>query len=232
MHVDPTIVATLEGARLTRALRHARGCETCRGPVERVLLATRVLERGSPWEPTEVEVEAASASGLDAALAAARPRRRWPLLAGVGVALAAAASLVVIVTRPPEFAERGGGDGRAVLRMFCATEQAGLAELPSGAGCPAGARLAFAAAAVPELASVAVKLSGPEGRQLLGPFQVSGRPGAEVPLEATPRLSSPGTVEVTAAFAATPEAALSALRGERVAGAVLLHQHLRVEGAR
>lgn len=232
MHVNPATVSTLEGARLLRALRHARGCERCRAPVERVLLATRVLERGTPWEPTEAEAAAITDAGLDAALGAARPRRRWPVLAGFGVALAAAASLVLVVTRPPEFAERGAGDGRAVLRMFCAAEQAGLQELPSGSGCPAGSKLVFAASAAPELSSVAVRLSGPEGVRLLGPFPVSGRPGAEAPLDATLELTDPGTLEVTAAFASTPEAALAALRGERAPGVQVLKQRVRVEGAR
>lgn len=231
MHVNPTTVSTLEGARLHRALRHARGCAECRAPVERVLLATRVLERGTPWEPTEAESAALTEAGLDAALGAGRPRRRWPVLAGLGVALAAAASVLVVV-RTPEFTERGAGDGRAVLRMFCAAGQSPLHELPSGARCPPGSTLAFAAGAAPELSSVAVRLAGPEGVQLLGPFPVSARPGAEAPLEATPRLSGAGTVEVTAAFASTPEGALAALRGERPKGAVVVHQRVRVEGMR
>ena len=232
MHVNIATVATLEGARLGRALRHARSCDTCRAPVERVMLATRVLERGTPWEPTSAEVDAAGQSGLEAALGAARPRRRWAVLGGVGVAVAAAASILLVVNRPPEFTARGTGEGRAVLRMFCAVGESPLRELPSGAGCPAGGRLAFAAGATPGLSSVTLRLTGPSGERVLGPFSLSGQPGAELPLETTPELPSAGSVEVTAAFAATPEAAQAALRGERIPGAVLLHQRVQVEGPR
>ena len=233
MHVDLATVAALEGAPLQRALRHARGCDACRAPVERLLFATRVLERGSPWEPTEAESTTATEAGLEVALRAARPPRRWQPFAGLGVALVAAASFfVVVVLRPPEFTERGGRGGSAVLRMFCATEQGSLRELPSGASCPAGSKLALAAAARPELSSVALRMTGPDGVRLLGPFPVSGRPGAEAPLAVTPQLSTPGTVEVDAAFAPTPEAAQAALRGDRAPGAVVVHQRLRVEDKR
>ena len=232
MHVNPATVGTLQGARLLRALRHARACDRCRRPVERVLLATRTLEQGSLWEPTRAELEAHTAAGLEAALGPARPRRRWPVFAGLGVALAAAASLVLVVSRPPEFTARGGGEGRAVLRVFCAAGNGALRELPSGAGCPAGGTLAFAAASAPELSSVALRLSGPAGVQDLGPFPVSARPGAEAPLETTPGLTAPGLLEVTAAFARSPEDARAALRGERVPGAVVLRQRVQVEGGR
>jgi hypothetical protein len=233
MHVTPIAVCTLEGAGLLRALHHARDCDTCRVPVERALLATRCLEGGSPWKPTEAECDAHIDAGLVAALRSARPPRRWPTFAGLGVALAAAASLIVVVNRPPEFTARGAGEGRAVLRMFCASAgDAGLRELASGASCPSGAKLAFAAAGAPGLSSVALRLSGSSGVQLLGVFPVTGQPGAEAPLETTPALSGAGTMEVTAAFASTPEAAQAALRGEQASGAVVLRQRIQVEGGR
>lgn len=233
MHVQPSTVPTLEGAALRRALVHARGCDTCRGPVERVLLATRTLERGTPWEPTEAEVEALGEAGLDRALGAARPRRRWAPLAGLGVALAAGAALLVVVVRPqPEFTARGGGEGRAVLRMFCAAPGGTLRELPPGSSCVAGGKLAFAAAATPGLSSVALRLSGPGGTEVLGPFAVTGQPGAEAPLDVTPELARAGQVDVLAAFAATPRAALDAARGDPGPGAVVLHQQVQIEGAR
>jgi len=232
MHVNPIAIATYEGARLTDAIQHARACPQCRRPVERVLLALRALEVGTPWTPTEVETTAASVAGLDSVLRSARPIRRWPTVAGLGIALAAAAALFLVVKGPPEFVERGTGSGGAVLRMFCATDPQALRELPSGQSCPAGGKLAFAAGASTGAAFAALQLSGPDGVRLLGPFPVSGRPGAEAPLDTTPQLDVPGRVDVTAAFASTPDAALAALRGERVAGSVVVRQTVLVEGAR
>jgi hypothetical protein len=232
MHLNPTAITTFEGRRLTRAIRHARGCSRCRGPVERMLLATRVMELGTPWTPTDAEANAAGVAGLDAALRSARAARRWPTLAGFGIALAAAATVFLVVKGPPEFVERGTGTGRAVLRMFCSTDLQGLRELRSGQACPTGGKLAFAAGASTGSAFAALQLSGPEGVRPLGLFPVSGRPGAEAPLDTTPLLDALGVVEVTAAFASTPDAALAALRGERVPGSVVMRQKVLVEGRR
>ena len=79
-----------------------------------------------------------------------------------------------------------------MLRMFCASAgDAGLRELASGASCPRGAKLAFAAAGAPGLSSVALRLSGSSGVQLLGVFPVTGQPGAEAPLGRHPCWSAP-----------------------------------------
>jgi hypothetical protein len=228
MHVNLRTLPTLADGRLDRALRHARGCDRCRGPVERAILATRALEQGTPWEPTEAEFEARLRRGLPTVQALAPCRPRWPILGAIGFAAAAVATFVWI--RPTEFAERGTGEGRAVLRMFCATPEPGsLRELAPGGRCPAGHALAFAAGAQGELTSVAVKLHDSSGTRVLGPFTVSGRPGSEVPLEATPELRAAGLLEVTAAFARSPEAALSALLAAPAPGTVLVRQSATIE---
>jgi hypothetical protein len=196
--------------------------------VERALFATRVLERGTPWDPTDAEVEAALRRVPPTARTIADLRPRWPVLVGLGVAVAAVLDMVRVP--PSEFAERGTGEGRAVLRVFCADPAQGhLQELPPGGRCGVGLTLAFAAGAESELTSVALRLRDAEGSRLIGPFTVTGRPGREAPLETTPELRSPGSVEVIAAFASSPEAAVSSLVGTPAAGAVVLRQSATVD---
>ena len=232
MHVNPRTISSLEGAPLGRALRHARECARCRTPVERTMLALRMLEHGSTRQPTQAEMRAAEEQARVVVGAASSDRPRWPILMGVGATLAAAAA-VPFLLRTAEFTERGAGEGRAVLRTFCAEPLHGqVRELPSGAPCRAGEKLAFAASSASGLSSVMVQVVDAAGPRVFGPFPVSGRPGAEAPLEVTPELRTPGQLEVSAAFASTPEAAVAALHGKGVPGTVLLHQSLLVESSR
>jgi hypothetical protein len=95
-----------------------------------------------------------------------------------------------------------------------------------------GHALAFAAGSNGELGSVALKLRDAVGTRILGPFNVTGRPGGEAPLDTTPDLRGTGPVEVTAAFASSPEAALASLRGTPLPGAVILRQSAVIETRR
>jgi hypothetical protein len=221
MHVNVRTFPDLGAAQLGKAMRHARTCDRCRAPVERAILAARALEQGSPWEPTAIEIEAIGRRGLPELRRMSDRRTLWHMLAAFGVAATAA---VLLWVRSGEFKERGTGEGRAVLRMFCASPApGGVQELPPGGRCT-GHALAFAAGARAELTSVALQLRDAEGTRILGPFPVTGRPGAETPLEITPGLRGPGTLEVTAAFASSPEAALASVVGAPSPGVVILRQ--------
>ena len=222
MHVNLRELPGLAESGLDRALQHARACDRCRIPVERAMLATRFLEQGTPWEPTAAELEAIGRRGPPRIRAASPSRLRWPVLASIGVAATAVAVLIWI--RPAEFTERGTGEGRAVLRMFCATRApGGLHEVPPAGRCT-GDALAFAAGARGDLTSVALELRDADGTRLLGSFTVTGRPGGEAPLEVTPELHGAGPIEVTAAFASSPEAALASLQGTAAPGVVIVRQ--------
>jgi hypothetical protein len=76
-----------------------------------------------------------------------------------------------------------------------------------------------------------VEVRDAEGARVLGPFTVTGRPGREEPLEATPELRGPGALVVRAAFAASPEAALASLGGKPLPGTVVLRQMAFVDQA-
>jgi hypothetical protein len=71
---------------------------------------------------------------------------------------------------------------------------------------------------------VALELRDADGTRLLGSFTVTGRPGGEAPLEVTPELHGAGPIEVTAAFASSPEAALASLQGTAAPGVVIVRQ--------
>jgi hypothetical protein len=178
--------------------------------------------------------------GLEAALSAAAPeveRWRWPSLAVAGGMLAALCFAALVLVRPADIGEwqsRGlGRPSNAVLRVFCAVRQQPLRELKRAEeACPPGAMLAFAVGAEAPLLQVAVAVRGEGFQATEGPFVISGRPGAEQPLETTVLLRMPsGQAEVIAAFADSPGAALGALRGDVTPGAVVLRVPVRVEEA-
>jgi hypothetical protein len=198
-----------------------------------------MLERGDLHAPTRTEEAMLATVGLEAALSAAAPeaeRWRWPSLAVAGGMLAALCFAALVLVRPGDVGEwqsRGvvGRPSGAVLRVFCAVRQKPLRELKQAEeACPPGAMLAFAVGAEAPLLQVAVAVRG-EGLQTIeGPFVISGRPGAEQPLETTVLLRMPsGQAEVVAAFADSPTAALGALRGDVTPGVVVLRVPVRVE---
>lgn len=241
-HVDGLLARWAEGTlsprQSTRLLRHARACERCAGQYERLVRASRLLEHGEPYAPTDTELTALADAGLAAALEAARPesaRSRGPFLAMAGGMLAAMSLALLVLVHPGEedtWRARGAGPPtRAVLRVFCAVRQRPLRELEPSQACPPGAQLAFAVGADSPLSHVAVAVRGPRGVQSLeGPFPVTGRPGAEQPLETTlPLQRSPGEAEIVAAFAHSPREALAALREEAHRGAVVLRLPVRIE---
>jgi len=237
-HVDGLLSRWAEGTlsprQSARLLRHAHACERCGARYERLVRASRMLERGDLHTPTAIEEGVLADAGLEAALAAAAPeveRFRWPSLALTTGMLAALCLAALVLVRPGDLGgewqsrgvERPSG---AVLRVFCAVRQQPLRELePSQGTCPPGAMLAFAVGARAPLSHVAVAVRG-GGLQgsTEGPFAILGRPGAEQPLETTvPLPQTPGQVEVVAAFGDSPRAALGALREEDTPGTVVLH---------
>lgn len=244
-HVDGLLARWAEGTlsprQSARLLRHAHACERCGASYERLVRASRLLEHADPHVPTGTELAALADTGLAAALAAAEPeasRVRWPSLSLAGGMLAAVSLAVLVVLVQPKEVEvdslqARGGSGRptrAALRVFCAAKQRPLRELEPSQACPPGAQLAFAVGADAPLSHVAVGLHTRSLQSIEGPFSVTGRPGAEQPLETTLPLQVPaGEVEVLAAFADSPREALAALRGETHQGAVVLRLPLRVE---
>ncbi|HEX8441414.1 hypothetical protein [Archangium sp.] len=243
-HVEGLLARWSEGSlspnQSARLLRHARACERCGGQYERLVLAHRMLERGDLHMPTRAEEAMLADVGLEAALSAAAPeveRWRWPSLAVAGGMLAALCFAALVLVRPADIGEwqsRGlGRPSNAVLRVFCAVRQQPLRELKRAEeACPPGAMLAFAVGAEAPLLQVAVAVRGEGFQATEGPFVISGRPGAEQPLETTVLLRMPsGQAEVIAAFADSPGAALGALRGDVTPGAVVLRVPVRVEEA-
>jgi hypothetical protein len=243
-HVDGLLARWAEGTlsprQSARLLRHAHACERCGASYERLVRASRLLEHGDPHTPTGTELAVLADTGLAAALAAAEPeasRTRWPSLSLAGGMLAAVSLVVlmVLVQQPREvdsWQARGGSGrpSRAALRVFCAVRQQPLRELEPSQACPPGAQLAFAVGADAPLSHVAVGLRTRSLQAIEGPFSVTGRPGAELPLETTLPLQVPaGEAEVIAAFADSPREALAALRGETQRGAVVLRLPVRVE---
>jgi hypothetical protein len=230
---------TLSPRQSARLLRHAHACARCGGRYERLVQAHRMLERGDLHVPTELEVAVLADTGLAAALSAASPeaeRWRWPSLAMVGGLVAALGLAALVLVHPGDVGQwqsRGVGlPPGAVLRVFCAVRQQPLRELQREQACPPDSVLAFAVGASAPLSHVAVEVRGAGLQVTEGPYSVAGRPGAEQPLEATiALLMSPGTAEVTAAFADSPRSALGALRGEVIPGAVVLRMPVRVEDA-
>jgi hypothetical protein len=245
-HVDGLLSRWAEGTlsprQSARLLRHAHACERCGSRYERLVKASRLLERGDLHTPTPIEEAVLADVGLQAALAAAAPvaePSRWPSLAVMGGGLAALCLAALVLVRPSdvggEWQPRGVRPASgAVLRVFCAVRQQPLRELePSQGTCPPGAMLAFAAGARAPLSHVAMAVRGGGLKgSTEGPFALLGRPGAEQPLETTVSLPlAPGAVEVVAAFGNSPRAALEAVRGEVTPGAVVLHLPVRVEVA-
>jgi len=241
-HIDAGLTrwseGTLSPAQSARLLRHAHVCRRCGPRYERWAQAHRALE-GSLDAPSSMERQALTEAGLAAALQAAAPAptpARLPGLMVLGGALAAAVLALVLAPRPAsdEFRARGLGTPPpgVALRVFCAAPGLPLRELHSGEACPAGALMAFAAGGSAPYTHVAVQVRGAEGPQVLaGAFPLMGTPGKEAPLELTvPLPEHGGEVEVTAAFASSPSAALAAVRGADEGGAVVLEQAVRVEG--
>jgi hypothetical protein len=243
-HVDGLLARWAEGTlsprQSARLLRHAHACERCGASYERLVRASRLLEHGDPHAPAGTELAVLADTGLAAALAAAEPevpRFRWPSLSLAGGMLAAASLAVLVMLVQPKEADdtwqaRGGSGrpARAALRVFCAERQQPLRELEPAQACPPGAQLAFAVGADAPLSHVAVGLRTRRLEAAEGPFAVTGRPGAEQPLETTLSLQVPtGEAEVLAAFADSPREALAALRGEPHRGAVVLRLPVRVE---
>lgn len=242
-HIDASLTRWSQGelssSESARLLRHAHGCARCGARYERWARAHRALESGNVDVPSSLERQAITEGGLAAALAAAAPEQaqaRWPSMAVLGGALAAV-FLAVVLTPPAtdthEFTKRGDGTPPpgVALRIFCARAGQPLRELHAGDSCRAGAMLAFAAGGNTPYSHVAVQVRGAKKAEVTaGPFAVAGAPGKEGPLELTvPMPQQAGTVEVTAAFANGPAAALAALRGEQHAGAVVLKQEVKVE---
>ncbi len=244
-HVDGLLARWAEGTlsprQSARLLRHVHACERCGTSYERLVRASRLLEHGDAHAPTGTELAVLADSGLAAALAAAEPegsRFQWPSLSLAGGMLAAVSlAVLMVLVRPAEvetWQARGGAGlpSRAVLRVFCAVRQQPLRELVAPSQpCPPGAQLAFVVGADAPLSHVAVDVRARGARATTeGPFPVTGRPGAEQPLETTlPLQVPPGEAEVVAAFADSPREALAALRGETHRGAVVLRLPVRVE---
>ncbi|MCY1019500.1 hypothetical protein [Pyxidicoccus sp. MSG2] len=241
-HIDASLtrwsLGALSSHESARLLRHAHGCARCGPRYEQWARAHRALE-GDVDLPSSVERQALGDAGLAAALAAAVPQEapsRWPSLAVLGGALAAV-FLAVVLTPPAtntrEFTSRGEGTPPpgVAIRIFCATAGQPMRELHAGDSCRAGAMLAFAAGGNAPYTHVAVQVRGPKKAEVVaGPFSLSGTPGREGPLELTvPMPQLAGAMEVTAAFADRPAAALAALRGEEHEGSVVLKQEVRVE---
>lgn len=232
-HVDRKLgrlaAGTLSPAEAAALLEHVRSCPRCAARYDRVALGLRALENGTTARPSAPEREALRAAGLNAALAAAReapaPGRRWALPA-LGVGLAAAAGLVLFVARPgiPEWSARGGPGAEGALRVFCDRGDVPLAELRPGVGCPAGARLAFAAGHRSHAGHVAVRVRAGERTLPLGTHPVAASLDTPTPLPVTPTLELPaGAAVVEAAFGETreqAEAALAAGHGVRLEFAV------------
>jgi hypothetical protein len=117
--------------------------------------------------------------------------------------------LVVLQSRPPEWAPRGGTSAaKATLRIFCSRGEA-LAELLPGQACPLGSTLAFVAKTTKRAPYVHLRLESFGQRQTYGPLRLSTT-GSEVPIDVTPRLEFPaGEVTLTATFAPTAQQAQS-----------------------
>ncbi|MFP2926960.1 hypothetical protein ACLESO_17525 [Pyxidicoccus sp. 3LG] len=243
-HIDASLtrwsLGALSSHESARLLRHAHACERCGHRYERWARAHRALEGGDVDSPSSMEQQALTEGGLEAVLAAAaavpsEAPSRWPSLALLGGALAAVFMAMVLAPSTPkdEFGVRGGGTPSlgVALRVFCATPGQALRELHASESCRAGAMLAFAAGGHAPYTHVAVQVRGAKKAEVTaGPFALSGPPGKEGPLELTvPMPQSPGVVEITAAFADSPPAALAALRGEQHSGTVVLKQEVRVE---
>jgi hypothetical protein len=241
-HIDASLtrwsLGALSSHESARLLRHAHGCARCGPRYERWAQAHRALE-GDVDQPSSVELQALGDAGLAAALAAAEPQEapsRWPSLAVLGGALAAVFLAVVLTphaTHLNEFTSRGEGTPPpgVALRIFCATAGQPIRELHAGDSCRAGAMLAFAAGGNAPYTHVAVQVRGAKKAEVVaGPFSLSGTPGKEAPLELTVAMPQwAGAVDVTAAFADRPAAALAALRGEEHEGSVVLKQEVKVE---
>lgn len=242
-HVDALLVRYSEGTlsprQATRMLKHAHACTRCGPRYERLALAHRMLERNHLDSPSSTEESALADAGLAAALAAAAPeaeRWTWRSLSLAGAGLAAVCLAALVLVRPGDGGEwQARGVGRATgaaLRVFCAVRQQPLRELKEAPTCPPEASLVFAAGAEPPLSHVAIVVRADGLSATEGPFVLTGRPGAEQPLETTVSLRAlPGEAEVVAAFADSPQAALEALRGRAHPGAVVLRQPVRVEEA-
>lgn len=242
-HVDGLLARWAEGTlsprQSARLLRHVHACERCGTSYERLVRASRLLEGGDPYTPTGTELAVLADTGLAAALSAAEPggsRSHWPSLTLAGGTLAAVSlAVLMVLVRPTEvetWQARGGAGSpsRAVLRVFCAVRQQPLRELEPSQVCPPGAQLAFAVGADSPLSHVVVAVRARGAQSTEGPFPVTGRPGAEQPLETTLPLQVPaGEAEVVAAFADSPREALAALRGETHRGAVVLRLPVRVQ---
>ncbi|WP_171817812.1 hypothetical protein [Pyxidicoccus fallax] len=245
-HIDASLTRWSQGvlapAESARLLRHAHGCARCGARYEQWVRAHRALE-GDLDQPSSMERHALTEGGLAAALAAAAPAEeapaRWSSLALLAGAVAAVFLAVVVVppaTNTPnahEFTARGEGTPPpgVALRIFCAAAGQPMRELHAGDACKSGAMLAFAAGGNAPYSHVAVQVRGAKKAEVTaGPFVLSGAPGKEGPLELTvPMPQQPGAVEVTAAFADRPVAALAALRGEQDGGVVVLKQEVKVE---
>jgi hypothetical protein len=243
-HIDASLtrwsLGALSPSESARLLRHAHDCTRCGPRYERWTRAHRALEGGNLDMPSSMERQALTDAGLAAALAAAAPAEqasaRWPSLAVLAGAVAAV-FLAVVLTPPAtdtgEFTSRGEGTPPpgVALRIFCAAAGQPMRELHSGDACRAGAMLAFAAGGNAPYSHVAVQVRGAKKAEVTaGPFVLSGPAGREAPLELTvPMPPQAGVVEVTAAFADRPTAALAALSGEQHEGAVVLKQEVRVE---
>lgn len=243
-HIDASLTRWALGAlspnESARLLRHAHGCTRCGTRYERWAQAHRGLEGDTLDTPSSMERQALTDAGLAAALAAAAPAEqapaRWPSLAMLAGAVAAV-FLGVVLTPPAtdtrEFTSRGEGTPPpgVALRLFCAAAGQPMRELHAGDACRTGAMLAFAAGGNAPYSHVAVQVRGAKKAEVTaGPFVLSGPPGREDPLELTvPMPPQAGVVEVTAAFADRPAAALAALRGEQHEGAVVLKQEVKVE---
>ncbi len=241
-HIDASLTRWSHGElsprESARLLRHAHACTRCGARYERWARAHRALG-GNLDQPSSMERHALTEGGLAAALAAAAPEEaqaRWPSMAMLGGALAAVFLAVVLAqpaTDTSEFTKRGEGTPPpgVALRIFCAAAGQPLRELHAGDSCRAGAMLAFAAGGTAPYSHVVVQVRGAKKAEVMaGPFALAGTPGKEGPLELTvPMPQQAGVVQVTAAFADRPAAALATLRGEQHAGSVVLKQEVKVE---
>lgn len=230
-HIDRELGPLGGGAlplrRFRRVLRHARSCHRCGALYERSIRVLRQLENQSPFEPSQLELQALTGLNAPGAPKAFFEPAPWML----GVLALAAALLVLFVTRAPvedEFSVRGGPVSPVALRLFCGGGGAALSELAEGASCRVGQSLAFAVGAGPSYRQVVVQLSGTAVSAERASSVVAGRPGAEEPVALTAKLEREGEVEVVAAFANEVGIAEAAARGEQAPGSVVLRRTVKV----
>jgi hypothetical protein len=209
-HIDARLVDWSAGDlgpwRTGRMLAHARSCARCKGLLDRVLLAHRVLE-GSLLQPSEEELSLWSANARSV-VAAVAPEPAPGLSRGWLLALAGATVaglLLLLVPRPapqPEWAARGDRtQQRAAVRVYCAPAGGEVAELSANEPCAGGNSLGFAVGARPPLRRVRITVTLGTTTLASQEAAVAALPGAEEVLPVSVDLPASGMARVEVVFA-------------------------------